>query len=119
MALPSHRIMQPLMVALICALVFPLKASVERPLYNRHQLGFLSGFEPGVFRSPRASVCDPKCGPGRRSQAASHLQDDRRQWIASGPRRSSDTRQCQHQFRRSPDSGRTEPVCGLHHAHTD
>ena len=29
------------------------------------------------------------------------------------------TRQCQHQFRRSPDSGRTEPVCGLHDAHTD
>ena len=36
----SHRIMQLLMVALICGLVFPLKASVERPLYNRHQLGF-------------------------------------------------------------------------------
>ena len=40
MAQPSHRIMQLLMLALICGLVFPLKASVERPLYNRHQLGF-------------------------------------------------------------------------------
>ena len=40
MILPSHRITQSLMIGLVCALVFPLKASVERPLYNRHQLGF-------------------------------------------------------------------------------
>ena len=65
MAQPNYRIMQPLMVALICALVFPLRASVERPLYNRHQRAFLSGFEPGVFRSPRAPACHPKCGLGR------------------------------------------------------
>ena len=32
--------MQPLMLALICVLVFPLRASVERPFYNRQQRAF-------------------------------------------------------------------------------
>ncbi|HVQ63134.1 MAG TPA: OmcA/MtrC family decaheme c-type cytochrome, partial [Terriglobia bacterium] len=36
----SHRSLKISMLALFCGLVFPLKGSVERPLYNRHQLGF-------------------------------------------------------------------------------
>src|SRR5262245_42617553 len=40
MALRSHRVVQILMLASICGLVFPLKASVERPLYNRHERAF-------------------------------------------------------------------------------
>src|SRR4030095_17237892 len=40
MLAPSRRLLQPLMIGLFCALVFPLKASVERPLYSRHQRAF-------------------------------------------------------------------------------
>jgi OmcA/MtrC family decaheme c-type cytochrome len=44
--------MKLLMVALICGLVFPLKASVERPLYSRHQRAFFLDANQVAFVRP-------------------------------------------------------------------
>ena len=52
MVSPGQRTLQLFMVALICGLVFPLKASVERPLYNRHQLGFYLDANQVAFVRP-------------------------------------------------------------------
>ena len=64
MVLPSHRIMQALMVVLFCALVFPLKASVERPLYNRHQLGFYLDSNQVSFVRPGLQFAIQSVVPG-------------------------------------------------------
>src|SRR5215471_4745944 len=78
MVWPRHRIVQLLMVALICGLVFPMKASVEKLPLGRHQRAFYLDASQVAFVRPglKFTIQSAALTPDFRPQVTFKITDD-------------------------------------------